>query len=40
MVLEGQSYRGVSGPAATAPAPAPAMTGAATTATASPGFKL
>jgi pilus assembly protein CpaC len=40
MVLEGQSFRGVSGPAATAPAPAPAMTGAATTATASPGFKL
>ena len=40
MLLEGQSYRGVSGPAATAPAPAPAMTGAATTATASPGFKL
>ena len=40
MVLEGQTYRGVSGPAATAPAPAPAITGAATTATASPGFKL
>ena len=40
MVLEGQSFRGVSGPAAVAPAPAPAMTGAATTATASPGFKL
>jgi pilus assembly protein CpaC len=40
MVLEGQSYRGVSGPAATAPAPAPAMSGAAVSATASPGFKL
>ena len=40
MVLEGQSYRGVSGPAATAPAPAPAMNGAAVSATASPGFKL
>ena len=40
MVLEGQSYRGVSGPAATSIAPAPAMTGTATTATASPGFKL
>ena len=40
MVLEGQSFRGVSGPAASAPAPAPAITGAATTATASPGFKL
>jgi len=40
MVLEGQTYRGVSGPAAVGPAPAPAMTGTATTATASPGFKL
>ena len=40
MVLEGQSFRGVSGPAATAPAPAPALTGAAATSTASPGFKL
>ncbi len=40
MVLEGQTFRGVSGPAAVAPAPAPAITGAATTATASPGFKL
>jgi len=40
MVLEGQSYRGVSGPAATNPAPAPAISGAAVSATASPGFKL
>ena len=40
MVLEGQSYRGVSGPAATAPAPVPAINGAAVSATASPGFKL
>jgi len=40
MVLEGQSYRGVSGPRPAAPAPAPAMNGAAVSATASPGFKL
>ena len=40
MVLEGQTFRGVSGPAAVGPAPAPAMTGTATTTTASPGFKL
>ena len=40
MVLEGQSYRGVSGPRPSAPAPAPAMNGAAVSATASPGFKL
>ena len=44
MVLEGQTFRGVSGPAATVGAPAPAMTGSAAatsaTATASPGFKL
>ncbi len=40
MVLEGQSYRGVSGPRAVPVAPGPAITGAATTATASPGFKL
>ena len=40
MVLEGQTYRGVSGPRPSAPAPAPAMNGAAVSATASPGFKL
>jgi len=40
MVLEGQTYRGVSGPRPSAPAPAPAMKGAAVSATASPGFKL
>ena len=38
-VLEGQTFKGVSGPAARLPAPAPGMvTGAATTA--APGFKL
>jgi pilus assembly protein CpaC len=40
MFVNGQSYRGVSGAAANAPAPAPAISGAANTATASPGFKL
>jgi pilus assembly protein CpaC len=42
MVLEGQTYTGVSGPTATAPAPAPAMVGAAASApaVAGPGFKL
>jgi pilus assembly protein CpaC len=35
----GQSYKGVSGPAATAPVPGPSIGGTATT-TASPGFKL
>jgi pilus assembly protein CpaC len=42
MVLEGQSYRGVSGPVAAPTAPAPAITGssAVTAAPASPGFKL
>jgi pilus assembly protein CpaC len=39
MVANGQSFRGVSGPAATATVPAPALNGAAA-ATASPGFKL
>jgi pilus assembly protein CpaC len=38
-LIEGQSYMGVSGAAASPAAPAPAMTGAAA-ATASPGFKL
>ena len=36
-VLDGQTFKGVSGPAARAPAPAPAITGAAA---AAPGFKL
>jgi pilus assembly protein CpaC len=40
MMIEGQTFTGVSGPRATAPAPAPALNGAATTTTASPGFKL
>ena len=40
MVLEGQSYTGVSGPRARPVSAAPAMSGSAATATASPGFKL
>jgi pilus assembly protein CpaC len=42
LVLEGQSYTGVSGPRPTPSAPAPAITGssAVTAAPASPGFKL
>lgn len=38
-IFLGQSYKGVSGPGATAPVPGPAVSGTATT-TASPGFKL
>jgi pilus assembly protein CpaC len=42
LVLEGQSFTGVSGPRPASPAPAPAITGssAVTAAPASPGFKL
>ena len=40
MMIEGQTFTGASGARATAPAPAPALNGAATTTTASPGFKL
>ena len=40
MVLEGQSYTGVSGPRPRPVSAAPAMSGTAATATASPGFKL
>ena len=40
MVLEGQSYTGVSGPRPAPASPAPAISGSAAAATASPGFKL
>ncbi|WP_324807494.1 type II and III secretion system protein family protein [Sphingomonas sp. LY29] len=40
MVLGGQTFQGVSAPRPVAVAPAPAITGTATTAAASPGFKL
>ena len=40
MVLDGQSYTGVSGPRPRPVSAAPAMSGSAATATASPGFKL
>ena len=40
MVLDGQSYTGVSGPRPRPVSAAPAMSGTAATATASPGFKL
>ena len=40
MVLEGQSYTGVSGPRPRPASAAPAISGSAATATASPGFKL
>jgi pilus assembly protein CpaC len=39
-VVEGQSFMGVSGPAASPSAPVPAITGSSAAATASPGFKL
>ena len=40
MVLEGQSFTGVSGNRPVSASPAPAISGSAATATASPGFKL
>jgi pilus assembly protein CpaC len=39
MALEGETFSGVSGPAAVPAAPAPGMNGTANSVTASPGFK-